>query len=317
MSSPGCVRISSQELAQLKSSVKTFKLPSRQDYESIEARYLAERQKSLGILNMERYGHTRRCLLNMPQWKDRLMLQGFDIVSKDAIIDDQANDVFLPYDLSDSAPVLTFRGRIAIPQDQIYDTLCYCHLKTDHGDDSQTLAFVRNTYIFVPSRVVREFVDACPACATRRAAKASVDSEESSNLVSDNDLQLNNSFDLLSNEEREGLFTSMFSNLSFKDLDPETLPAPPPLFSRLSATSRGSHDSLPQSLPMSREVSLFQGLPNGWQYFTDYDDARKDFVENKEETLSEQLKPDVPKKRPRIPSIAPLRSANFNIGGTE
>ncbi|KAK7441789.1 hypothetical protein VKT23_009189 [Stygiomarasmius scandens] len=30
---------------------------------------------------------------------------------------------------------------------------------------------------------------------------------------------------------------------------------------------------------MSREVSLFQGLPNGWQYFTDYETALSGFME--------------------------------------
>ncbi|THU88777.1 hypothetical protein K435DRAFT_781901 [Dendrothele bispora CBS 962.96] len=38
---------------------------------------------------------------------------------------------------------------------------------------------------------------------------------------------------------------------------------------------------LPKSLPMSREVSLFQGLPNGWQYFTDYETALSEFMERR------------------------------------
>ncbi|KAJ7590335.1 hypothetical protein C8J56DRAFT_591716 [Mycena floridula] len=79
-------------------------------------------------------------------------------------------------------------------------------------------------------------------------------------------------------------------------------------------------------LPLTRECSLFLGLPNGWQHHTDYDTAYKEFMDTREEVMAKQReeeraieeedlkrmkegKPPLPydnTKRPRIPSIAPL-----------
>ncbi|KAF9463337.1 hypothetical protein BDZ94DRAFT_1259110 [Collybia nuda] len=59
-----------------------------------------------------------------------------------------------------------------------------------------------------------------------------------------------------------------------------------------------------QSLPMSREVSLYQGLPNGWQYYTDYATAHAEFTERRGDFPTSSSTPRV--RRPRIPSIAPM-----------
>lgn len=61
-----------------------------------------------------------------------------------------------------------------------------------------------------------------------------------------------------------------------------------------------------QSLPMSREVSLYQGLPNGWQFHTDYATAHAEFVKNEGDLAPPTS--TVRENRPRIPSIAPMRS---------
>ena len=82
-----------------------------------------------------------------------------------------------------------------------------------------------------------------------------------------------------------------------------------------------------KSLPMSREVSLFQGLPNGWQFHhNDYAAAREDFVVNKREDGVQDNK-SVPSSqlsarscggggcggagRPRVPSVAPMIPGGF------
>ena len=82
-----------------------------------------------------------------------------------------------------------------------------------------------------------------------------------------------------------------------------------------------------KSLPMSREVSLFQGLPNGWQFHhSDYAAAREDFVVNKREDDVQGNKSAPPSQlsarscggggcggagRPRVPSLAPMIPGDF------
>ncbi|KAE9385805.1 hypothetical protein BT96DRAFT_1006697 [Gymnopus androsaceus JB14] len=86
----------------------------------------------------------------------------------------------------------------------------------------------------------------------------------------------------------------------------------PSLILHLSMRSRNIfHGCTPpasSSLPMSHEVLLFQGLPNGWLYLTDYkatEEACKEFVAVrwKVNDLSQHLKPEVQRKRPLAPSI--------------
>ncbi|KAF8904715.1 hypothetical protein CPB84DRAFT_1772641 [Gymnopilus junonius] len=65
---------------------------------------------------------------------------------------------------------------------------------------------------------------------------------------------------------------------------------------------------------MSREVSLYNGLPNGWQYrHEDYASAYAEFMRTKdlaviEENSNASLDPNFHVRRPRVPSIVPLWS---------
>ncbi|KAJ3811572.1 hypothetical protein F5876DRAFT_75708 [Lentinula aff. lateritia] len=316
---PNFARISSEDLAQLQSSVQILDLPSRQEFSKIEARFAGKSSRTnrlKSFLPRRNYDYIKLCL-ETPKLKG-VVVTDFELVSKDIVLGGKG-DLFLSSESHSILHILLWKGRVVVPQDQVYDVLQYCHRKSDHGDFSGTLALVRKYYTFVPSILVRGFVDACPTCTANRALNVfSYAAPDINNAIS-----FSNSFDLLAvsssqDNELSTLPTSspfIFSGLDFEDSDPMELPMPPPLFSRLSTGSRGSHDGLPQSLPMSREVSLFQGIPNGWQYFTDYDVAHKDFVEHKDEVISQQLKPPVHQKRPRIPSIAPLNTTNTNSGG--
>ncbi|KIM41924.1 hypothetical protein M413DRAFT_445128 [Hebeloma cylindrosporum] len=62
---------------------------------------------------------------------------------------------------------------------------------------------------------------------------------------------------------------------------------------------------------MSREVSLYKGLPNGWQYrHNDYATAHAEFMRTKNVSLEDDISfelPSAPRShRPRVPSILPL-----------
>ncbi|KAJ4480979.1 hypothetical protein J3R30DRAFT_3287458, partial [Lentinula aciculospora] len=153
--------MSSQDLAQLHSSVQTLELPSREDFGTVETR-IADKTSRRAILPKQNFDYIRFCL-RIPELKG-VIVGDFELVSEDTVLDGHSG-LFLP--ASDSL-VLLWRGRVAVPQDLFYEVLQYCHKKSDHGDFSQTLAIVRQYYTFVPSRIVRGFVDACPTCAIKR-----------------------------------------------------------------------------------------------------------------------------------------------------
>jgi hypothetical protein len=63
---------------------------------------------------------------------------------------------------------------------------------------------------------------------------------------------------------------------------------------------------------MTREVSLYRGLPDGWQYQNiDYRNAHADFVEYQRIAPILPYDPSLGRTRPRMPEIAPLFRADF------
>ncbi|KAE9399344.1 hypothetical protein BT96DRAFT_920148, partial [Gymnopus androsaceus JB14] len=176
----------------------------------------------------------------------------------------------------------------------------------------------------------------------------SSDSKENT-FCADDTLSLNNSRDILPTSESKEEDEELAALLAFDREDPffpdrplngfnHSFPEPPPLFTpenwrpespplilhrSMRDVFQGCAPPPSSSRPMSREVSLFQGLPNGWQYFTDYkaaEEACKEFVAagRKANGSSQHLKPEVQRKRPRIPSIiAPLTSTNINAISAE
>jgi hypothetical protein len=63
----------------------------------------------------------------------------------------------------------------------------------------------------------------------------------------------------------------------------------------------------PYGVPMAREVSLYKGLPNGWQYrHPDYASAHAEFMKAKGQSYVQEDDPGVRVTRPRVPSILPL-----------
>lgn len=108
----------------------------------------------------------------------------------------------------------------------------------------------------------------------------------------------------LSAPEVRGRFTAKSESAS----DTSSLP-----MSRFSSSTASS--SSPCSTPMSREVSLYGGLPNGWQYVFEYHDAYNKFAENKLRHLpreAERLARRGMQMHPRVPSVAPLGADLFS-----
>ncbi|KAF9265128.1 hypothetical protein L218DRAFT_185392 [Marasmius fiardii PR-910] len=245
--------------------------------------------------------------------------------------------------------ILTYQDRIVAAEDLLYDILCFCHLASDHGDQCATNALVQDLHAFVSSVLVGEFVDSCPACAEKSLKKASeaapthddyvFDEEEPGRRdntpvydSSSNPASTSTSSDPLfssetskpeplmtirvdGNEEDDSMKYHRLKRTLRNPLTEVELPLMPtrsdPGFRPSSSPSLGAIERV-TSLPMSREVSLYQGIPNGWQYhFPDYESALNKFVKQKDGPLASPSPieglPSKMKGLPRVPSIAPLR----------
>ncbi|KJA22115.1 hypothetical protein HYPSUDRAFT_55033 [Hypholoma sublateritium FD-334 SS-4] len=225
--------------------------------------------------------------------------------------------------------VLLHDNLLVAIQEQLYDLLCYCHGSTGHGGRDKTCALIRKHYTWVPKDLVSNFIKACPTCIMKKCG-----SLDTVNIAS----QINEPKPL---EETtlpgiRDFFQNMYpGNVSVPgslpgDATPwplmgvsrespmsPTLLADDPLEAAyrealfrareakasLAGLGGPSGSRLPQTFPMSREVSLYKGLPNGWQFrHADYASAYAEFMRTKDLPVIEEPGP----KRPRVPSILPL-----------
>jgi len=218
----------------------------------------------------------------------------------------------------DPAGLASSRGLPIAVQEQFYRILC---TMAQNGDLMTTPPVC--AYDFLPEQLVQGFAaivktntyrpddmvkarntatadtsaqDAAVGLAGRKATK---DKESKENEPSASEL----------------LPASLLPTLSPLNISEPTLPAfkspnsdsvPATIMSRLtSMTSVMTKDI--SSHEMSRETSLYRGMPNGWQDSSaDFEDARDDFIADSGELLREQrLRPSAQKShRPRIPSVA-------------
>ena len=249
-------------------------------------------------------------------------------------------------------PVVLHDNRPVAIQEQIYDIICYCHARAEHGGRDKTRAVVREHYSWVPKELVSQFVKACPTCTLKKCGNAEVAAILEQQMIqagpisyrlpqqrafplssplSDPDVksrpttpgdfheqQTNNwpcsegSADFLQGSLSEGCGTpSDFASSTASSRRPS------PVLGLESNQVQGSRahyhpDALAmsresRSLPMSREVSLYHGLPNGWQYRGKYPEALEVHTKGKRrkaEVLSSGEEKRV--KRPRIPSVLPF-----------
>lgn len=225
--------------------------------------------------------------------------------------------------------VLLHDNLLVAIQEQLYDLLCYCHGSTGHGGRDKTCALIRKHYTWVPKDLVSNFIKACPTCIMKKCG-----SLDTVNIAS----QINEPKPL---EETtlpgiRDFFQNMYpANISVPgslpgDATPwplmgvsrespmsPTLLADDPLEAAyrealfrareakasLAGLGNPSGSRLPQTFPMSREVSLYKGLPNGWQFrHADYASAYAEFMRTRDLPVVEEPGP----KRPRVPSILPL-----------
>ncbi|KAG6832570.1 hypothetical protein H0H87_001226 [Tephrocybe sp. NHM501043] len=196
--------------------------------------------------------------------------------------------------------VLLHEQSLVAVQEQIYDILCYGHGISNHGGRDRTCSSIREHYTYIPKELVTQFVRVCPTCIAKKCGVKDGDGSIAKSLRrylhnlgaidSGKDLPPLMSTKPISSKEKENIIISAESN---NRLD------------RIANHSAPAELHVPESLPMSREVSLYQGLPNGWQFrHNDIADAQEEFSASK--NVAHIRNPEARSKRPRIPSIAPM-----------
>ncbi|KAK2465523.1 hypothetical protein APHAL10511_002415 [Amanita phalloides] len=213
--------------------------------------------------------------------------------------------------------VLVHDGLLVAVQEKIYTLLCYFHGKTDHAGRDKTCAFIRRSYTYVPKDLVAQFIKACPTCKYKRGGRLEHPVSRLAKSAPPSPM-LGDVHDIGTSSEPP----SPIVDVSFDPVDTALLTAHP--YGVLLGTNTGlgqqtavtasaammqaiapnkpTCDFGLHSLPMAREVSLYQGLPNGWQFHTDYATARDACIEMKKQQHGQAAF----RGRPRVPSVAPM-----------
>jgi hypothetical protein len=221
----------------------------------------------------------------------------------------------------DTQSVLLHDGLLVALQEQLYDLLCYAHGITNHGGRDKTLSALRKYYTWVPKELVAQFTISCPTCMMKKTGLSKKRLTTKDGVHHSNKFHVPALRNFLSNvAAQEGYDLQndwLLTGGPADDHEVASMPAvdhPLNLRSTNSTFGNGSPSALPsgpQSLPMSREVSLYHGLPNGWQFRTDYATAHAEFMKRKNEGTLNPPDAQLGKKRPRIPSVAPLIGPDY------
>ena len=230
--------------------------------------------------------------------------------------------------------VLLHDNLLVAVQEQLYDLLCYCHGMTSHGGRDKTCSLIRKHYTWVPKDLVSSFVKNCPTCIMKRCGNSldsSVFAQSTGYNCKIEDMSvpalLEFHQNIYSQDQAIAASSSTMPGIvwpSRRDSGSvaggRILLEDDPLEAAyreaiLRAKDMKSRAGMPvttqsgfQGVPMSREVSLYKGLPNGWQYrHSDYASAHAEFMQTRDLLVQDS---DPRNPRPRVPSIAPLWGPN-------
>ncbi|KAH9477155.1 hypothetical protein JR316_0011072 [Psilocybe cubensis] len=242
--------------------------------------------------------------------------------------------------------VLLHDNLLVAIQEQLYDLLCYCHGSTGHGGRDKTCALIRKHYTWVPKDLVSNFIKACPTCIMKKCGNpdgaAAMAQMTDSAKLDDSPFPVFRDFfqqnmyhpdsvvaaahDSPIGNEQALPWPMMGDVGAGTSAGPKELPMPPSMLDlgdgtmesvyrnamlRSRKNTVGANGTAPrglQSYPMVREVSLYKGLPNGWQFrHSDYAAAHAEFMRTKDlPQVEEYTASGTRVQRPRVPSILPL-----------
>lgn len=236
-------------------------------------------------------------------------------------------------------------GLLVAVREQIYDLLCFCHGSTNHGGRDKTCALIRKHYTWVPKDLVAQFIKACPTCILKKCGHPEpgllspplTTSERSPSIPAPQSSADDSGPKQEYAESPLSSFRDYFNDADgadgpLQDPYPISLPSTPlpgpysqfifntehvesstPVdqlkhYNQLPSTSNPLHD-FPS---MTREVSLYKGLPDGWQYQNiDYRSAYADCVDHQRIARILPYDPSLGRTRPRVPDETDEGSFNF------
>lgn len=224
--------------------------------------------------------------------------------------------------------VLLHDNLLVAVREQLYDLLCYCHGSTGHGGRDKTCALIRKHYTWVPKDLVSNFIKACPTCIMKKcgnldsatlANQMAEQRAEGAHLTRMPDYFANCGSALDGTADAPGVPWPTTgcqgdgpAHLTVKGADPieiayrEAVLRARGVKASFAGMTGSGHRHF-RGASMSREVSLYKGLPNGWQHqHDDYADAFAEFMKNKDLEIIQDGDLGVSARRPRVPSILPL-----------
>lgn len=319
--------------------------PTRAQYQLIERGYLESltpRRRGKALISQALFDRVWDVLHNADNVKENAQ---FRFWARKMFTLNKSHAVYLG--TSGSHPmeqeVLLHDGLLVAVREQIYDLLCFCHGSTNHGGRDKTCALIRKHYTWVPKDLVAQFIKACPTCILKKCGHPEpslLSPSLGTSVRSPSIPAVQPSVDYFAPQQEPTMPLPPLSD-HFNEFDgiealprgscPGSLPGTPLhgphsqfIFNREHIESSTPIDQLKHynqlspdqsslgGFPMIREVSLYKGLPDGWQYQNvDYGSAYADFVKYQRIAPILPYDPSLGRTRPRIPDIAPLFKADF------
>lgn len=230
--------------------------------------------------------------------------------------------------------VLLHDNLLVAVQEQLYDLLCYCHGMTGHGGRDKTCSLIRKHYTWVPKDLVSSFIKTCPTCIMKKCGSldSSIAAQSNGYDYKIEDMSIPPFFEFHQNiypqDQAIAASTSTVPGIVWPLMrdsgsasvgrilledDPLEAAYREAILRARDVKARAgmsvtAQRGLLQGVPMSREVSLYKGLPNGWQYrHSDFASAHAEFMQTRDLLVQDS---DPRNPRPRVPSIAPLWGPN-------
>ncbi|KAH9886980.1 hypothetical protein C8Q73DRAFT_267204 [Cubamyces lactineus] len=154
-------------------------MPSRDEYDAAEADYLGSldrRKKGKALISRETFDKIWFVLHNpdvpkveTPQfrWWVRKMFRLEERFTTPSL----PRQFGGPTDQDLTSFVVIHGGKEVAVKEDIYDILCECHQRVDHGGRDRTAAELRERYTWVPKELIAGFVKRCPTCICKRTGK--------------------------------------------------------------------------------------------------------------------------------------------------
>lgn len=319
------VDIAQPEIAQQGSSKNKAGFPTYAQYKQIETAFITglhPRRQAKALISQELFDRIWDVLLNKPGKSPETAQFRFWVRRKfclGSLLETRGEAPGAGSSGGSHQTVLLHENSIVAVQEQIYDLLCYSHGATNHGGRDRTCAALRKHYTWVPKELVAKFIKICPTCVAKKSGFPKLSNSEASDVdmeprpppslreylrslaghdTADPGPSADDDHVLLRASSLDGSESANQAAVS-NPLDRQANHSAP--MERLKSPSGL------RSLPMSREVSLYQGIPNGWQFqHADYTTARDAFTKRDDTAISSSSGTSA--GRPRIPSVAPMVS---------